>query len=193
MKLASIFWLGFAVGHLLLGAQSIPPAAAQSDTDYRLNPGDALQVSVWREEELTRQLVILPDGSIGFPLAGRLEVAGLTTTQAEELLEQELIETIKAPRVTIVVTSVEGNRAYVIGKINAPGAYVMQAPMTVAQLITLAGGFTEFAKENKIFVERIINGAVQRTRVDLSDLLRGNAKDQDVIEYLKAGDLVVVP
>lgn len=193
MKRFASLCAALSLSSFVLAVFNASPSSAQSSTDYTLNPGDALQVSVWREAELTRQLVILPDGTIGFPLVGRLEVAGKTTTQAEEALEAELIKTIRSPRVTIVVTSVEGNRAYVIGKINAPGAYTMQAPMTVAQLITLAGGFTEFAKENKIIVERTKNGAVERRRVDLSGLLRGNVDDEDATDYLQAGDLVIVP
>jgi len=167
--------------------------AQQTEPGYRLNPGDRLQISVWREENLSRQLVILPDGTIGFPLIGVVKLSGLTVAEAEGLLNEKLGETIRNPNATVVVNSVEGNRAYILGRIVRPGGYVLQSDMTVPQIISLAGGFTEFAKESKIAVIRRVNGRVERIGIDLDQLLKGELDEKVANLSLRAGDVVVVP
>lgn len=168
-------------------------ASAQALPDYTLNPGDQLQVSVWREETLSRNLVILPDGTIGFPLVGTVKLAGLTVAQAEKLLNDKLSATIRAPRTTVVVNSVAGNRVYIIGRIGAPGGYVLQADTTLPQLISLAGGFAEFAKENRIAVLRRTDGGTSRIGFDLGRLLKGELDERVADFSLQAGDVIVVP
>ncbi len=165
--------------------------ATDDETAYRLNPGDQLHVSIWREDGMDRQLVVLPDGAITFPLAGRVMVAGKTSTEIEALLEAELAKTMRSPKATVAISAVDGNRAFLLGKVQRPGSYVLSAHMTVPQLISMAGGLAEFAKEGRIVIVRGTGSDAERIRVNLSKLLNG---DTDQTDYtLKAGDLVIVP
>lgn len=181
-----LLWILVSLGSFSASAQEPPDR-------YLLNPGDTLQVSVWGEDGLAQALVVLPDGTIGFPLVGTIKVAGLTVSQAERRMDDKLSETIRSPRSSIVVTSVAGNQVYVIGRVNSPSAYTLQSRMTVPQLISMAGGFTEFAKESKVAILRRTGRNVERIPVDLDKLLKGQMDERAANFELLAGDVIVVP
>ena len=176
-----------------VGAMALSPhkAVAAGPAAYRLNPGDELRISVWGQDNLDNQLVVLPDGMITFPLAGRVQAAGLTTEELEARLADALGPAIKDPHVSVTIATVAGNRVYVIGKVRAPGAYVLQAPTTIVQVLSLAGGLDKFAKASKIEVIRASDGGSRRIRFDLGDFLDGDAGAHDI--ELQAGDIIVVP
>lgn len=158
---------------------------------YQLKEGDELEVSVWREETLSKQVRVLPDGSITFPLAGYVTVAGLTTGAVEKLIEQRLQAFLSDPVVTVVVAGINGNRAYVIGNVVKPGPFVLDAPTTVLQALSLAGGLGKFADEDAIKVLRIQPGGQEILPVRYKDLIKG--KDLASNVQLKAGDTILVP
>src|SRR5690242_15831975 len=99
--------------------------AGEVENAYRLCPGDLVLVSVWKEDNLQKEVRVLPDGSVTFPLAGRVKVSGLSTTEAEKLIAERLKEFVPDPIVTLVVTGIEGNRLYILGKVQRPGPVVM--------------------------------------------------------------------
>ena len=115
--------------------------------DYKIGPGDVLEVSVYGEESLNRKdLVVRPDGKISFPLVGDVQVGGLTTAQAKEALEQSLHEYIPGAVASVSVMQLGSLQYYVVGKVNKPGMYNVSKPLTVLQALAMAGGLTPFAR-----------------------------------------------
>ena len=159
--------------------------------DYTLHAGDQIQVSVWGEETLDRDLIVLPDGSITFPLAGRIEVEGLTSTEVEARIAEGLNEAIPDPDVTIIIKAVSGNRVYVLGKVNKPGAYVLEAAMTTSQILSLAGGFERFADTGSIRILRNQDGKQTTIKFNYGRLFSGKGSQEDI--PLQAGDVILVP
>ena len=158
---------------------------------YVLNPGDVLEISVWREKDLTRKVLVLPDGRISFPLAGHIAAAGKSAQQIEEILKQKLARFIEKPVVTVTVTETPGNRIYVIGQVKKPGAYSVARPITVLQALSLAGGLTPFGDASDIIIIRTVNGKQTKIPFDYSKAKRGKALEQNIT--LQSGDVVVVP
>lgn len=165
---------------------------AAEDDGYTLNPGDQLQISVWREDTLNQGVVVLPDGNITFPLAGRLKVAGLNSIQVEKSLVEKLSKFLTDPVVTVQVVAVGGNRIYVIGKVNQPGTYVLDAPTNITQVLSLAGGLDRFAEEDEIKILRGHGESAEYIPFDYNDLLSGK-NGVGATLLLQAGDVVIVP
>lgn len=167
-------------------------AAGANPNIYRLHEGDSVIVSVWHQDALQKQVIVLPDGSITLPLAGRVEVNGLSTPEVESRIAEQLKKYLPEPVVTVVVAGIEGNRAYVIGKVLKPGPLLISGPTTVLQAISLAGGFDKFADETDIKVIR--QEAWNATKifpVDYKNIILGRDISSNI--YLKAGDTIVVP
>lgn len=164
-----------------------------TDAPYQIRHGDRLQISVWREEGLSRELRVLPDGSINFPLVGRLVVAGSTTDQVEKRITDGLKSFIPEASVTTAVTATDGNSVYVLGKVLKAGQIPLTTPSTtVLQVLSQVGGLDRFANGDAILVmRREPSGKMQTQRVRYNDLMRGEALDTNVI--LRAGDTVLVP
>ncbi len=176
-------------------AQPAAQPAAQSDTGaiarYEVQPSDVLQISVWREPELSQQVLVRPDGAFSSPLAGDVSAIGKTV----EELRRELVERLKRympdPVVTVTVLEIRGNKIYVIGQVNQPGEFVVNPRVDVMQALSLAGGTTAFASPNEIFVLRRDNGQQRRLPFNFDAVLRGRDLEQNVL--LRTGDVVVVP
>lgn len=177
---------------VLLLVASIP-AWGQQPSPYLLRYGDRLMVSVWHEEGLTREVRVLPDGSITFPLVGRLVVAGLSTPEVEGKITEAIKRFIPEANVTASVIATEGNSVFVIGKVLKPGQVPLTAPnVTVLQVLSQTGGLDRFADGDAILVlRRDAAGRQQALRVRYNDLLRGQALDTNVT--LLGGDTVLVP
>jgi polysaccharide export outer membrane protein len=129
-------------------------AGAQQLADYKLHAGDQLEVSVWQEEGLQRPVIVRPDGKFSFPLTGEVTASGRTVAEVRDDVEGRLKRYIAEPVVTVTVVEVGGNRAYVIGQVTKPGAYVMNPRLSVQQAPSLAGGTTPFAKLDYIIIVR---------------------------------------
>jgi polysaccharide export outer membrane protein len=165
--------------------------AADKPDIYQLHQGDKVLVSVWREDTLQREVVVLPDGSITFPLIGRIEVAGLDTTEAGRRITAKLKEYLPDPVVTVTIVATDGNRAYVIGKVIRPGFLIISGPISVLQAISSVGGFDKFADEGGIKVIRAKSDGQEIISVRYKDIISG--KDMSTNILLKAGDTIVVP
>ena len=183
--------LFFAFFFLYLCINSGLTIAAGIPDVYQLHQGDTLMISVWREDSLQKQVVVLPDGSITFPLIGRVEVAGLNTPEVERRISAKLKEYLPEPVVTVVIVGIEGNRAYVTGKVMRSGPLIISGPITVLQAISLEGGFDKFADEGGIKVIRTKADSQEIFSVHYKDIISG--KDMSTNIQLKAGDTVVVP
>jgi polysaccharide export outer membrane protein len=159
--------------------------------DYTINPGDALQISVWGEESLQKEVKVLPDGSISFPLAGRVVVSNIGTVEVEKRITEKLKSFLPDPQVTVVVSNVDGNRAYVIGKVLKPGPIFITSPITVIQALSLAGGIDKFAEADSIKVLRKTDNGQTTITVDYNKLIKGQDLGSNVL--LNTGDTVLVP
>ncbi len=165
--------------------------AADKADIYHLRQGDTVMVSVWREDTLQRQVVVLPDGSITFPLIGRVEVAGLSTPEVEQRIAQMLKEYFPEPIVTVVIVAIDGHRAYVTGKVLRPGPLTISGPISVLQAISLVGGLDRFADESGIKVIRAKADSQEIIQVNYKDIMSGKSMSTNIL--LKAGDTLVVP
>ena len=160
--------------------------ALENNASYLLSPGDVVMVSVWQEESLRQEATVLPDGSITFPLAGRIDVAGLDVTAVEKQVAAKL-----DPNVSVVVKSIAGNLVYVQGKVIKPGPVQMAGPTAVLQALSMSGGLDKFADESAIKVVRVDKGRQQILPVRYKDLVSG--RDMSTNIQLQAGDTLVVP
>jgi polysaccharide export outer membrane protein len=176
---------------LLLLATPSTFAADAAMGGYKLQPGDLLQVVVWKETDLQSEVLIRPDGGISFALAGDMQAAGLTTDQLRAELETRVRRLVPGAVVTVSVKAPNGNRVYVIGKVNRPGDFPLLRPIDVLQAISMAGGLTPFARSGRI---RVIHrdGQLQNSvRFRYNDLANGRHLDQNIL--LQSGDTVIVP
>jgi polysaccharide export outer membrane protein len=181
----------FALSMLMLCTSSGLAIAAEKPDIYQLCQGDTVLISVWREDTLNRQVIVLPDGSVTFPLIGRVEVAGLSTPEVEQLITKKLKVYIPEPIVTVVIVGIDGNRAYVTGKVLHPGPLIISGPTTVIQALSLVGGFDKFADESGIKVIRTNSNGQEILSVNYRDIVSGKNMSTNV--HLKAGDTLVVP
>jgi polysaccharide export outer membrane protein len=181
-----------ALAAALLGLAAPGLAAAQGATaDYKLHAGDKLEVAVWKELDLQRNVVIRPDGRFSFPLTGDVQAVGRSADEIRADIESRLKRYIPEPVVTVTVTEVAGNRVYVIGQVTRPGMFVMNPQLNVLQALSLAGGTTPFAKLDSISILRSSGGAQRTLPFRYSQVVDGKALEQNVT--LESGDVVIVP
>ena len=190
MLLAFALLVGSALSHgsVALGAQETPPAV---DPGYRLGAEDVMLVSVWKDEQLTREVVVRPDGVFSFPLVGDIQAEDRTVEEIRADLIKRLTKYISNPNVSVAVTKVLSYKIYVVGRVNKPGEYLIGHYTDVLQALSLAGGLTPFAAENNIKVIRRIKGEQQVFPFRYGDLRKGNDLEQNIL--LQRGDVVMVP
>lgn len=169
------------------------PASAVSELEpgYRLGAEDVLLVSVWKDEQLTREVVVRPDGMFSFPLVGDIQAENQTVDDIRGDLVKRLTKYIPNPNVSVAVTKVASYKVYVVGRVNKPGEYVIGHYTDVLQALSLAGGLTPFAGENDIKVMRRVRGAQQAIPFRYGDIRKGRDLEQNIL--LQRGDVVMVP
>ena len=166
-------------------------AADAGGGEYRINPEDILEISVWKEPDLQRRVVVRPDGGLSFPLAGDLPAAGLTPLELESTITERLKEYIPEAVVTVSVLEIRGLRIYVTGKVRSPGQYVVGRNVDVLQALTMAGGLTTFADANDIRIIRRVDGREVVYDFNYKQVENGKNLAQNIV--LRADDVVVVP
>lgn len=164
---------------------------AQVDPGYRLGPEDVLLVSVWKDEQLTREVVVRPDGMFSFPLVGDIHAEDRTVEDIRGDLVKRLTKYIPNPNVSVAVTKVVSYKVYVVGRVNKPGEYLIGHYTDVLQALSLAGGLTPFAAENDIKVMRRVRGEQHAIPFRYGDVRKGRDLEQNII--LQRGDVVMVP
>ncbi len=180
-----------ASGPAATAAERADDKPAASELQYRLQPGDVLLISVWKEKDLDTEALVRPDGGLSFPLVGDLDAAGRTVAEVRATLTQRLKPFIPDPVVTVQIKLIGGNHIYVIGKVNKPGDFPFSTPVDVMQALSMAGGTTPFASLNEIVILRRHNGQEQVLRFRYAEVIRGRSLGQNVV--LQSGDTVVVP
>src|ERR1700730_7784631 len=173
----------------LAGAHAF--AADSVPAGYRLQPGDLLQVVVWKETDLQSEVLIRPDGGISFALAGDMKAAGRTTDELRQELETRVRKLVPGAVVTVSVKAANGNRVFVIGKVNKPGDFALNRPIDVMQAISLAGGITPFASADRIRVIHREGARQSSIRFRYSQVAKGRNLEQNIL--LQSGDTVIVP
>ena len=167
------------------------PAPLPLPADYQLHAGDTLQVSVWKEPDLTGDVLIRPDGGMTFPLVGELHAAGHTVAEVTRILEERVRKFVPDAVVTVSVKTAGGSQVYVVGKVNHPGTFPLSGPLDVMQAISLAGGSTPFADLNAIRILRRNDGHETAIPFKYGQVQHGRHLDQNIL--LQSGDTVVVP
>jgi len=181
--------LAFFFGCILLLSNQTVALAADV---YRLNPGDKLEITVWEEEKLKQEVVVLPDGTISFPLVGHVAAAGKTTEDLVKLLRERLSKFIPDSEINVRLLAAEGNLIYVTGEVAHPGKFVMKGPTDVMQALSMAGGLTAFAKKNSIIVLRHeADGRTKSLPFDYGDVEDGENIESNIL--LQSGDTIVAP
>jgi polysaccharide export outer membrane protein len=167
-------------------AMGVPVAS-----DYIIGPEDMLQVSIWKNEAMSRTLPVRPDGKISLPLLHDITAAGLTPLQLRDKIAAALAEFMPNPEVSVTVMQVNSYRVSVLGEVQKPGVLQLKAPTTVLEALALAGGFRDFASPSKIVIFRKdASGQTQKLRFNYNRAV-GSAGEDNV--SLKSGDVVVVP
>ncbi|MEZ2345756.1 polysaccharide biosynthesis/export family protein [Terriglobus sp. RCC_193] len=164
--------------------------SAVTPTQYTIGSGDVLNVQVWKEKDLSQVVVVRPDGKISLPLLGDLQVIGKEPSQVEEIVQTRLQSMVVEPRVTVTVSEIHSRMVYITGEVARPGAYPLNTPITVLQLIAQAGGLTEFASRKKI---QVIRSNSKRDEHLLSYKAMTQSKDGGNNLTLSPGDTVVIP
>ena len=183
--------LMFVVGSLSLHLGAFAADESPALARYTIQPGDVLSVSVWKEEDLTQEVIVRPDGQISFPLVGEARAAGDTIENLRLLIADRLKKYIPDPVVTVSAKQLTGNIVYVIGKVNRPGQFPILRNVDVMQALTMAGGTSTYASLNSIKILRRENGKLRAIPFEYGDVEKGKNLEQNIV--LKAGDVVVVP
>jgi len=178
-------------------AQSIPPEREyESPSEFLLGPEDVLEIAVWKNPDLTKTVIIRPDGLISMPIIGDFQAAGLSANELAQRIADRLRQFVQNPAVSVNVKELNSYSVFVVGEVIKPGKYQLKSYVTVLQAISMAGGFTEYAKRNRLQVVRLkMNGdrKVRETHIPIryEEVVAGTSESGNII--LISGDTVVVP
>lgn len=164
---------------------------AQATAGYTVKPGDTLEISVWKEPDLQRQVLVRPDGQFSFPLVGEVDARGKTVAELNKTVGERLTKYISDAVVTISVQEIKGNKIYVLGQVNKPGEFIVNPSVNIMQALSMAGGMTPFAATNDIIVLRGQGKQQNAMAFRYNDVVRGRSLDTNI--ELLSGDIVVVP
>jgi len=167
------------------------PKTVPDEEEYLVGPGDVLDISVWKDEALTRSCVVRPDGAISFPLIGDVQAAGKTAAQIKAEMSDKLIRYVPDLTLSLEVRQINSMIIYVIGKVNSPGRFVMNTNVNVLQALATAAGLNPFAKRNKIKVFRQGKNETVIFPFEYDEVVDGNRLEQNI--RLQRGDIVVIP
>ena len=187
--------IAFVLPFLLCGTMATAQKSVSAETSpsgYKINAGDVLEISTWKEPDLSREDVIVrSDGKISFPLLNDIQAAGLSPTQLKNNIEKKLKDFVETPVVTVTIRAANSQKFYILGEIMNTGEYPLIKQLTVLQAFAMAGGFTEWAAKKEIILLRNENGKEKVFRINYKDILKG--KDFSSNIYLKVDDTIIVP
>jgi polysaccharide export outer membrane protein len=169
-----------------------PGAPAPLSSEYVIGPGDVLQISVWKNEGLSRMAPVRPDGKISIPLLHDIQAAGLTAMQLRDKIARALAEFLPNPEVSVALAEVHSLRVSVLGEVQKPGVLELQGRTTILEAIAMAGGFRDFASPSKITVIRLDEqGQTQKIRFNYNKAVNNSPDEPNMV--LRPGDVIVVP
>ncbi|WP_254621113.1 polysaccharide biosynthesis/export family protein [Sphingomonas sp. CL5.1] len=183
-----------AQGGAPAASTSTPPAQLRA---YRISPGDELEVYVWGEDKLQRDIKVLPDGTFSFPLVGQVNANNKLPSEVEQEITRGLRSQFRdaVPQVTVSVKTPVGVQFSVAGKVRSPGAFATGRYVNVLEALALAGGPGDFADLGNVRILRKSGNGLTVIKVRLTDIMKGNPSDRDLagLPQLESGDTVVVP
>jgi len=174
----------------LLKKQAQAEVVADSE-NYIIGSEDILYIHIWKEEHLSRTVPVRRDGIISLPLVDEIKAEGLTPLQLKEILAQRFKEFIGDPNITVMVMEANSFKVYLSGQIRNPGVYRLRSETSLLQIISMAGGFTDWANQKKILIIRKESGKEKRITVNYKKIVKGEDPGSNII--LKAGDTIIVP
>jgi polysaccharide export outer membrane protein len=189
-------------GAFAVQGASVSTGAAPSGSNlpvYRINPGDELEINVWREDQLQRVVKVLPDGSLSFPLVGSIQGAGRTTREIEQQIAAALANKYvdgNVPDVTVAVRNPAGLQFSVIGKVKSAGTFTPGRYVTLLEALSLAGGADEFASLDNIVIVRKTETGLVTIPARLAGILRSKSISAEAVRavpMIESGDTVIVP
>lgn len=195
----------FALASVSASAQTTTAVAdgaattSSNQAAYRINAGDDIEVYVWGEERLQRQIRVLPDGTFSFPLVGRIEAAGKLPYEIETVVSKGLENQYRGqvPQVTVSVTTPSGLQFSVMGRVNAPGSFTPGRYVNLLEALSLAGGPSQFADLDGISIVRKTPSGLTTIRANLGGLFKrtgaADAVSKRAIPNIQSGDTVIVP
>lgn len=172
-----------------------PPVAAAPGVnlppEYTIGADDVLSIVFWRDKELTAEVTVRPDGKISLPLLNDVQASGLTPAQLKDRIVEESKKYVEDPNVTVVVKQINSRKVFITGEVRKPGPYLLTAPTTVLQMISIAGGLADFAKSEKIMVVRTEAGKPISYKFNYKQVIEGKKLAQNI--ELKPGDTIIIP
>jgi polysaccharide export outer membrane protein len=185
--------IGCATGNSLPRHAMLASAqeALPGQDDYKIGPEDMLEISVWKNSDISRTVVVRPDGMISLPLLSDIQAAGLSPMQLREVLSRRLKEYMPAPEVSVIVVEPRSSRVLITGEIQRPGHLELRRPTTVLEALFLAGGLTDFASPKRIAVLRQNGKSAQRIPFNHKKAMSAGGEAENFL--LQPGDIIVVP
>jgi len=173
-----------------VAAPAIPPSALVATAEYEIGAEDVLDISVWKNPDLSRTVPVRPDGKVSIPLLNDFQAAGLTPGDLRERLVSRLSDFISIPDVSVIVREVHSRKVAVVGAVKTAGRYELKSPMTVLEAIALAQGFTDFAVRDRIVILRQNGGKTTRIPFNYRKIADGGEQENF---FVLPGDIIVVP
>ena len=180
----TLLMIGLLACSLQLKAEDRAGTAMFGQSDYRLGPEDVIEVFVWKQPELSTTVVIRPDGKVSLPLLGELEATSKTAVQLQEEVTKRLLQYVSDPMVNVIVKEINSPKISVLGQVNKPDRYPIRQRLTVLDAIALAGGFTDFAKRDKVTIIRNSGPDKVRIQVDLKKVVQDGRGEVYYVEPL---------
>lgn len=158
---------------------------------YRIGPNDVLSIFIWKEPELTRNVTVMSDGRISYPLIGDIMAEGETVASLKDKITEKMKGYIENPEVTVIIDECRSRRIYIIGQVGHPGPIELEAKMTVLQALASAGGFQDYANKKYILIFRRENNREKMYRFNYQEFISHDNLDQNI--FLEPNDTIVVP
>lgn len=187
--------IGLSAGSVAEAQLSVPPSFTVDGTPYRINPGDELEIHVWGDERLQRDVLVLPDGTFAFPLVGQVNAAGRLPSELERVITAGLQPQYKGPvpQVTVSVKKASGYQFSIVGKVRNPGSFTPGRYVNVLEALAIAGGPSEFANLGNARLIRKIGNRMVVIPLRLQDAMKGDPAALNEIPRIESGDTLVVP
>jgi polysaccharide export outer membrane protein len=187
--MSAVIILLFSIGSIAWSGENV--TGTQKNEPYIIGQGDILWISIWKNPDLTKEVIVLPDGTITFPLIGELKADGKTVLELKTSMEDKLKKFISNPVLTIMVQDPGSMFFYVVGKVNQPGKFVLKDNVSILQSLAMSGGPNPFADSDDIKVLRKEGDKTLIFNFNYNKVIKGKYLEQDIM--LKRGDIVVVP
>ena len=196
MKKTMVIWLNILLVGCLLGCvtadfpeltSSAPPTSFSKD-QFVIGPEDVLRVEVWKDQDLSRDVTVRPDGLITLSLVGDVQAEGLNVQQLRKVLTKSYEKYVEAPNISVSLVAINSFKVFIVGKVNSPGVFPIRSNTTILQAISMAGGFAEWATPDKIILVRQEDGQEKHYRINYDKIVSGTAPDI----YLHKNDRLIV-